>query len=225
MNAARKRGWVDEGFAGPAVLGLAVCAYASSVALHGNGFIAAFVGGLAFGTTAGRRGEPLLPFVEETGALVSLLVWLAFGAVAVAPAVEVLNWQIVLYAVLSLTVIRMAPVAAVLVGTRLDRATIALVAWFGPRGLASVVFCLLALEELGSTAADHAAAVIMITVLLSVVVHGATADPLATRYARHLARQADRRADAGMPGIPERRLIRRTSRINHPREGEQSLAR
>ena len=216
VNAARKRGWVAEGFAGLAAPGLTVCAYASSVALHGNGFIAAFVGGLAFGTTAGRRGEPLLPFVEETGALVSLLVWLAFGAVAVAPAVEVLNWQIVLYAVLSLTVIRMAPVAAVLIGTRLDRATIALVAWFGPRGLASVVFCLLALEELGSPTADHAAAVITITVVLSVVVHGATADPLATRYARHLARQAGRPAEAEIPGIPERRLIRRTSHMNHP---------
>ena len=168
MNAARKRGWIAEGFAGAALLGLAVCAYTSSVALHGNGFIAAFVGGLAFGTTAGRRGQPLIPFVEETGALVSLLVWLAFGAVAVVPAVEVLNWQIILYAVLSLTVIRMAPVAAVLIGSGLDRATIALVAWFGPRGLASVVFCLLALEELGSPTADHAAAVITITVVLSV---------------------------------------------------------
>ena len=155
------------------MLGLAVCAYASAVALHGNGFIAAFVGGLAFGTTAGRRGEPLIPFVEETGALVSLLVWLAFGAVAVAPAVEVLTWQIVLYAVLSLTVIRMAPVAVALVGAGLDRATIALVGWFGPRGLASVVFCLLALEELGSAAADHAAAVIATPVVLSAVAHGA----------------------------------------------------
>ena len=123
VNAARKRDWVAEGFAGPAGLGLAVCAYASSVAVHGNGFIAAFVGGLAFGTASGRRGEPLVPFVEETGALVSLLVWLAFGAVAVAPAVEVLNWQIVLYAVLSLTVIRMAPVAVALVGS----------GWTGPR--------------------------------------------------------------------------------------------
>ena len=141
----------------------------------------------------------------------SLLVWLAFGAVAVAPAVEVLSWQIVLYAVLSLTVIRMVPVAAVVIGTPLDRATIALLAWFGPRGLASVVFCLLALEELGSAAADHAAAVITITVVLSVVAHGATADPLATRYARHLARQAGRPAGAEIPGIPERRLIRRTA--------------
>src|SRR5215472_2604102 len=77
VNVARERGWIAEGFAGAALLGLAVCAYASSVALHGNGFIAAFVGGLAFGTT-GRRGQPLIPFVEETGALVSLLVWLAF---------------------------------------------------------------------------------------------------------------------------------------------------
>jgi sodium/hydrogen antiporter len=212
VNAARKRGWVAGGFAGPAVLGLAVCAYASSVALHGNGFIAAFVGGLAFGTTAGRRGQPLIPFVEETGALVSLLVWLAFGAVAVAPAVDVLNWQIVLYAVLSLTVIRMVPVAAVLVRSGLDRATIALVAWFGPRGLASVVFCLLALEELGNPAADHAAAVITVTVVLSVLAHGATADPVANRYAGHLTRQAHQFAGAEIPGIPERRLTHRTAR-------------
>ena len=211
VQVARRRDWAAEGFAGPAGLGLAVCAYASSVAVHGNGFIAAFVGGLAFGTASGRRGEPLVPFVEETGALVSLLVWLAFGAVAVAPAVEVLNWQIVLYAVLSLTVIRMAPAAVALAGSGLDRATIALVAWFGPRGLASVVFCLLALEELGSPVADHAAAVITITVVLSVLVHGATADPLASRYAAHLARHAGQQVGAELPGIPERRLIRRTA--------------
>jgi sodium/hydrogen antiporter len=93
VRLARRRGWAAEGFAGAAVLGLAVCAYASAVALHGNGFIAAFVGGLAFGAAAGRRGEPLVPFVEETGALVSLLVWLAFGAVAIAPALEGLTWQ------------------------------------------------------------------------------------------------------------------------------------
>ena len=218
-DAARKRGWAAEGFAGAAVLGLAVCAYASSVALHGNGFIAAFVAGITFGTTGGRRGEPLIPFVEETGALVSLLVWLAFGAVAVAPALEVLNWQIALYAVLSLTVIRMAPVAAALIGTGLDRVTIALVAWFGPRGLASVVFCLLALEELGSQAAHHAAAVITFTVVLSVLAHGATAVPLANRYARHLARQAGQPAGAEIPGLPERRLIRRPASQNRDTAG------
>jgi sodium/hydrogen antiporter len=211
VNAARRRGWIAEGFAGSAGLGLAVCTYASALALHGNGFIAAFVGGLAFGTVRGRRGEPLVPFAEETGALVSLLVWLTFGAVAVAPAVESLTWQIVLYAVLSLTVIRMVPVAVALIGAGLGRATVALVGWFGPRGLASVVFALLALEDLGSRTAHNAVAVITITVMLSVVVHGATADPLATRYARLLARHADVRAAVEVPGIPERRLIRRAA--------------
>jgi sodium/hydrogen antiporter len=211
VKAARQRGWAAEGFAGPAMLGLAVCAYASGVALHGNGFIAAFVGGLAFGTAAGRHGEPLVPFVEGTGALVSQLVWLAFGAVMVAPAVEDLTWQIALYAVLSLTVVRMVPVAIALAGTRLGAATIGLVGWFGPRGLASVVFALLALEELGSHAAGHAVAVVTITVLLSAIAHGATADPLATRYARLLARSAAGPAGAEVEGMPERRLIRRAA--------------
>jgi sodium/hydrogen antiporter len=211
VNAARKRGWAAEGFAGSAVLALAVCAYASAVAVHGNGFIAAFVGGLAFGTTGGRRGEPLVPFVEETGALVSLLVWLAFGAVALVPAMKMLTWSMVLYAILSLTVVRMVPVAVALAGTRLGWATVSLVAWFGPRGLASVVFALLALEELGSPTAGHAVAVITITVLLSVVLHGVTAEPLAARYARLLARRTADQARAQMPDMPERRLIRRNS--------------
>jgi sodium/hydrogen antiporter len=208
VNAARQRGWAAEGFAGSAVLGLAVCTYASALALHGNGFVAAFIGGLAFGTTSGRRGEPLVPFVEETGALVSLLVWLAFGAVAVVPAVEGLTWQIAGYAILSLTVIRMLPVAVALIGARLDRATVVLVGWFGPRGLASVVFALLALEELGRGVAGRAVSVITITVVLSVAVHGATADPLAAWYARRLAPPAGGPAGADRPGIPERRLVR-----------------
>ena len=211
MNAARRHGWAAEGFAGSAVLGLAVCAYASAVAVHGNGFIAAFVGGLAFGTTGGKRGEALVPFIEEAGALVSLLVWLAFGAVALAPTMKVLTWQMVLYAILSLTVIRMVPVTVALVGARLGRPTVALVAWFGPRGLASVVFALLALEELGSPAADRAVAVITITVMLSVVAHGATADPLGTRYARLLAHSAAEPGGTQMPDVPDRRLIRRTA--------------
>jgi len=190
---------------------------------------------IAVGTAGGQRGEPLVPFVEETGALVSLLVWLAFGAVAVVPAAEGLTWQIALYAVLSLTVVRMVPVAIALAGARLGRPTILLVGWFGPRGLASVVFALLALEELGSRTAGHAVAVITITVLLSVIVHGATADPLATRYARLLARSANELAGAEVPGMPERRLIRHTTASaraarggagpgrpdSSPREGEE----
>jgi NhaP-type Na+/H+ or K+/H+ antiporter len=210
VNVARRRGWAAGGFAGSAVLALAVCAYACALALHGNGFIAAFVGGLAYRTCGGRRGERLVPYVEETGALVSLLVWLAFGAVAVVSALQHLTWQTVLYAVLSLTVIRMAPVALSLIGAGLDRPAVAFVGWFGPRGLASVVFALLALEDIGKVAGP-AVSVIAFTVLLSVVAHGLTADPLAHRYGPRLAITADGPDDPGIPQMPERRLTRRAS--------------
>ena len=149
VNVARRRGWAEGGFAGSAVLALAVCGYACALALHGNGFIAAFVGGLAYRVCGGRRGERLVPYMEETGALVSLLVWLAFGAVAVVTALRGLTWQTVLYAGLSLTLIRMVPVALSLAGAGLGRPAVGFVGWFGPRGLASVVFALLALDDLG----------------------------------------------------------------------------
>ena len=120
VKVGRGRGWVAEGFADTAVLGLALCSYATSVALHGNGFIAAFTGGLAF-AAAGGPAAKLVPFVEETGAMLSVLVWLIFGVVAVVPALKDLTWQTVLYAVLSLTVIRMLPVAVALAEARLGR--------------------------------------------------------------------------------------------------------
>jgi NhaP-type Na+/H+ or K+/H+ antiporter len=211
VKAARRRGWAEGDFAGSAVLALAVCAYTCALALHGNGFIAAFVGGIAFGAIGGRRGERLVPFVEETGALVSLLVWLAFGAIAVVPALTGLTWQTVVYAVGSLTLIRMVPVAVALAGARLGGTAVALIGWFGPRGLASVVFALLALEDLGQHAAGQAVSVIGLTVLLSVIVHGATADPLARRYGPRIARAAGTADDAATPRLPERRLIRRAS--------------
>src|SRR6185437_8149299 len=138
-----------------------------------------------------RGGARLVPFVEETGALVSLLVWLSFGAVAVVAALQGLTWQVALYAVLSLTVIRMVPVAVALAGARLSRPAVVLVGWFGPRGLASVVFALLALEEIGQPAASQAVTVITATVLLSVLAHGASADPLARRFGPRLAPAAD----------------------------------
>ncbi len=210
VNAVRRRRWAASGFAGSAVLALAICAYAAALALHGNGFIAAFVGGIAYGATGGQRGERLVPYMEETGALVSLLVWLAFGAIAVVPALQSLTWQTALYAALSLTVIRMAPVALALVGGGLGRTATAFVGWFGPRGLASVVFALLALDELGKPA-ESAVKVIAFTVLLSVAAHGLTANPLARRYGPRLAEAAGGAADASIPELPDRRLIRRAA--------------
>lgn len=211
LRLTLSRGWAAGPSAAPAVLALAACAYSSSLALHGNGFIAAFTGGIAFGSTAGHRGESLMSFVEDAGGLVSLLVWLAFGAVAVAPAVTGLTWQVALYAGLSLTIIRMAPVALALAGSGLGRAATAFIGWFGPRGLASVVFGLLALEELGHDAAEPAVTAIGVTVVLSVIIHGATADPLARRYGPSLIpAQHDAMAATGPP-MPVRRLTRKAT--------------
>jgi NhaP-type Na+/H+ or K+/H+ antiporter len=210
VKVARRREWAAGGFAGSAVLALAICAYACALAVHGNGFIAAFVGGLAYRASGGELGERLMPYVEETGALVSLLVWLAFGAIAVVPAFESLTWQTVLYAVLSLTVIRMAPVALALAGRRLGWTAVAFIGWFGPRGLASVVFALLALEDIGHSA-EPAVTVIAFTILLSVVAHGLTASPLAHRYGPRIAITAGGPDDAAAPPLPARRLIRRAA--------------
>ena len=211
VRLARRHGWVAAEFAGPAVLALAACSYATALALHGNGFIAAFIGGLAFGGTAGKRGESLVPFVEDVGGLVSLLVWLAFGAVAVVPAFSGLPWQIALYAVLSVTVIRMAPVALALTGSGLSWTAQAFIGWFGPRGLASVVFGLLALEELGKAAARPALAAIGVTVVLSIIAHGITAEPLAKRYGPRLSPTPPGAGAATVPEVPARRLTRKAS--------------
>jgi NhaP-type Na+/H+ or K+/H+ antiporter len=215
LRVAGRRGWAGDNFTGPAVLALALLAYAGSVAAQGNGFVAAFAAGIAFGQVAGRRGPTEVFYVEQTAGLASLLVWTVFGAVAVPVLVGHLDWRMVLYAILSLTAVRMLPVAVSLVGARFDLRTVLVVGWFGPRGLASVVFALLAVEELGPDA-DSAVAVIVLTVLLSVVAHGLTAGPLAAWYgsraagdatpaaepaaAARLARSAAAAADPGAAG-------------------------
>jgi len=129
----------------------------------------------------------------------------------VVPAFESLTWPEVGYAVLSLTLIRMVPVAIALAGARLGRTTVAFIGWFGPRGLASVVFALLTLEEVSPHAAGSAITIIGFTVLLSVVAHGVTADPLARRYGPSMAHALAPGEDPGIPPPPERRLIRRAS--------------
>ncbi|MGO4603964.1 cation:proton antiporter [Terrabacter sp. 2YAF2] len=186
LRLARRRDLAAEDFTGIAVLALGLLAYSAALVLGGNGFVAAFCGGLAFGACAGRRGPAELVYLEQTGELVSALVWLAFGAIAIPIMLDRVDALMLLYAAISLTLVRMLPVALSLVGSGLDRRTVLFVGWFGPRGLASLVFALLALEALGPVA-DEAVAVVATTVLLSVLAHGVSAAPLAARYGRTAA--------------------------------------
>ena len=178
---ARRRGWISEELSGPAVLALALLAYTGALLVDGNGFVAAFVGGLVFGGVAGRGGEKEVYFVEQSGAMASMISWLIFGALAVPVIGEAWTPNVLAYAVLSLTVIRMLPVALALAGAGFDRFAVSFVGWFGPRGLASVIFALLAAEDLHDTGKDLVA-VIAFTVLLSVLAHGFSGEPLAKRF-------------------------------------------
>ena len=207
LRWARRRGWSAEEFAGIAVLALALGSYAGAIAMGGNGFVAAFCGGLAFGAAAGRRGPAEVVFLEQASGLVSLLVWIVFGVIAVPIVLNGVDLTTVLYAVLSLTLVRMFPVALVLVGAGLDRKTVLFIGWFGPRGLASLVFALLAVEELGPRA-DPAVVAIAITVFLSVLAHGLSAAPLAARYGRAVA-APEPEPDHPVPDVPVRGLPRR----------------
>ena len=191
LGLAKRRGWRDEELVGPAVLALALLAYTFSVLVHGNGFIAAFVGGIAFGHVAGRGTPRQVRYLEQTAGVASLLVWLLVGVVGVPLVARHLDWRLAAYAVLSLTVVRMLPVALMLAGAGFSRRAVLFIGWFGPRGLASVVFALLAVEDLG-VRGEPAVAVIVTTVLLSVLAHGFSAGPLATRYGATLDRAADR---------------------------------
>ncbi len=176
-------------------------AYGIAVALGGSGFIAAFVAGGIFGALASERSEAASGLNEELGGLLGGLTFLIFGAVLLGPALEHLSWQIVLYALLSLTAIRMLPVAIALIGTGATRRTVGFIGWFGPRGLASIVFALIALQEAHLAHVQTILLASYLTVGLSVFAHGATAAPLARRYARwYDARHA--RRPALMESVP-----------------------
>jgi len=207
LQLARHHEWAAGRFRPITVLALAILAYALSIELGGNGFVGAFVAGLAFGSVASNDDGDETVFTSDVGELLSLLVWFLFGAVMIVPAVREATWQDALYAVLALTVVRMVPVAFSLWRSGLSRATVAFVGWFGPRGLASVVFALLAFDALDKGDARLALPAISLTVLLSVLAHGISASPLAARYGGHADSLAQHRAEhADAPTLRTRSL-------------------
>jgi sodium/hydrogen antiporter len=167
-----------------AALMLPLIAYFGADLAGGNAFVAAFVAGSAFAGAAHWVGEEeTLGLTESLADPLGFAVWFAFGFIAVPLLFENIGWGEVTFAVLALTLLRMVPVALALLGTGLRPQTVAFVGWFGPRGLATVVFTLLALEGLELDAnLTRVVATTCLTVLLSVLAHGLSADPLARRY-------------------------------------------
>ncbi|MGY4766341.1 cation:proton antiporter [Kribbella sp. CWNU-51] len=197
MTVASQRHWMTTSAGLLATLAAALSSFALAVTLSGNGFIAAFVAGIAFRAAVDENvvdADHAVELPELLGEMLAFAVWFLFGAALVPIAVHNFDVTLLAYAVLSLTVVRIVPVALALLGTKLDRSTVLFVGWFGPRGLASVVFALLAVEQLGEApVVEHAVAVVALTVLASVVLHGVTAGPFGSRYV-HLEQAGD---DAG----------------------------
>lgn len=184
VDRASRIGWMSPTFQRLAAWSLAILAYGVAEALHGNGFIAAYFGGLALGSHKQEVREQIQEFGETEGQQLGLFVFLLFGLVAVPKAVQYWDGAAWIYAILSLTVIRMLPVAVSLIGAKLSLFSVAFIGWFGPRGIASVLYLLIVVNELGLPGYERMLSVIVLTVLLSIYLHGFTAVPLSRVYGR-----------------------------------------
>lgn len=207
FRLADRRGWISDEWRQILLLAAALLAYTIALTLGGSGFIAAFVGGLAFSGVSGARASAVTPLTEETGGVLAAVTWIGFGALAFTLAIPHITWQVLLYAALSLTLIRMIPVAIALAGEGVQRPTVAFIGWFGPRGLASLVFALIALER-GVPEGEVVLTTVVVTVALSVTLHGLTSVPLVAAYHRWYERHTTEHpvaAEATPVTMPRRR--------------------
>lgn len=206
VTLGTRSGWMSHTFQHLSSLGLALLAFAGAEVIGGNGFIAAFCAGLTLGNTA-TQGicDCLYEFAEAEGQLLTLLVFLVFGAVMLPMAGGHLSWPAAAYGALSLTVIRLLPVALSLVGAGLRTETVLFLGWFGPRGIASILFGLLVVEGSILPHREEIFIVVLVTVAMSIVAHGVTASPGASWYSRrtedsrHDAAAAEHRSVSEMP--------------------------
>ncbi|MGW8354250.1 cation:proton antiporter [Streptomyces wedmorensis] len=185
VRRALGSGWAKPASLRMAGLALPFLTYAASVLVEGNGFVAAFVAGLWYANTVSVAGGDSLDLVQDVSHLLALAAWYAFGALAAEAFADGIAIQVLAYAFLVLTVARFVPVVASLTGTGFTRAERAAIGWLGPRGVTSIVFAVLAYVQLPEREADFVVNVTAATVLLSVVLHGVTAEPVARWFARH----------------------------------------
>jgi NhaP-type Na+/H+ or K+/H+ antiporter len=189
LRRCADRGWVTETWRQLPVPALAVTCFAVAQWLGGSGFIACFVGGMLFGGLEKQHKSRLLLAAEGTGDTLSLITWVVFGAVVIGQSIGSFSWQVVLYAFLSLTIVRMLPVFLVLAGMNLRSDEKLFMGWFGPRGLASIVFAVIVLGE-HLPGGDTISMTVVCTVLLSVIGHGLSANPLVALLAARLKSSA-----------------------------------
>ena len=186
ITAAVEKGWMSCEFEKLSGLALPLIAFYLAEPLEGNGFMAAFFAGLIFGNFARKVAKPVHEFGEAEGSLLILLTFILFGAIMVPKAVSQLNIEIAVYAVLSLTLIRMVPVAISVAGKGILTSTILFMGWFGPRGAASILYVLIILKEDMLTRGGLIFNVAVITILLSVILHGVSSVPGVKAYAKSL---------------------------------------
>jgi len=184
-----KREWVSETWIQVYVIALALSCFEVATVFHGSGYIAAFTGGLLFGSLARKSKHDIEISAEVVGDTLSLLTWLLFGIVVIGQVFGLITWQIIVYVLLSLTVVRMLPVFLALTGSGESVQSKLFIGWFGPRGLASIVFAVIVLDE-GLPGSKFIAVVVACTVFISLIVHGMTANPLARRIAESESREA-----------------------------------
>lgn len=178
------RGWMEETFQRLSALPIAIIAFAFAELVGGNGFISAFVAGLGLtmSVTSDKIRHQIQEFGETEGTQLILVVFLIFGLVMVPVAYQYWGWRELVYALASLTVIRMVPVAISMIGTGFDWRTVAFIGWFGPRGIASVLYLLMAIAAIGFSGYERIISVIVLTVMISVFAHGISALPLSRLY-------------------------------------------
>jgi sodium/hydrogen antiporter len=204
LRFSQRRGLIADDWVQVIPLAAAALSYGIAAPLGGSGFIAAFVAGLVFGILERPSSGEVTYLVDASGQVLNAVTLAVFGAVALGQALDVLDWRMVLYAVLSLTVVRMVPVALSLLGMHARAPTVAFLGWFGPRGLASIVFAVILLEGSALPHLSLLIPTIAVTVGLSVYAHGLTALPLTELYARWFHAHDSRSAMESAPAHEHR---------------------
>jgi NhaP-type Na+/H+ or K+/H+ antiporter len=182
LRWCHEHGWITEVWVQITSVALAISCFAVAHSLHGSGYIAAFSGGILFGFLS-KETHKLVHPAEGIGETLALLTWFIFGAAVIGQSFGEFTWKMLAYALLSLTVIRMLPIFLSLTGTGERASTKLFLGWFGPRGLASIVFAIVVANE-GVPEARFLAMIVVLTVLLSLISHGISANPLARRIGR-----------------------------------------